>query len=100
MFDMIPKMSLPRKIRLLIGSSLDRPSTCLSANESNSEFAHHAVVLETIDGDRFRKIEKVPQNAPRSLEKQQCEEHFRATRTSEELCLCRPLTAYRSKRAH
>jgi len=65
---------------MTLGWILSGPTADLSANESNPEFAHHGVVLETLDRDLRRcwEIEEVPQKAPRSLEEQQCEEHFRA----------------------
>jgi len=64
---------------MTLGWILSGPTADLSANESNSEFMHHRVVLETLDRESFWKIEEVLQKAPRSLEEQQCEKHFRAT---------------------
>jgi len=50
-------------------------------SESISALAHHGVIIETLNHDlrRFWEIEEVPQEAPRSPEEHQCEEHFKAT---------------------
>ncbi|XP_018399454.1 PREDICTED: uncharacterized protein LOC108777138 [Cyphomyrmex costatus] len=66
-----------------LGWILSGPTASFSANQSTIEFAHHGVVLDTLDRDlrRFWEIEEVPRQILRSPEEHQCDEHFRTTHT-------------------
>ncbi|KYN39315.1 hypothetical protein ALC56_06302, partial [Trachymyrmex septentrionalis] len=50
-------------------------------SKSISALTHHGVIIETLNHDlrRFWEIEEVSQEASRSPEEHQCEEHFKAT---------------------
>jgi len=81
----------------ILGWIFSRLIAVLLASEPSSEFAHR-IVLEALDLCCFWKIEDVLQKTSRSLEAQQCEEHFQIThfRTSEERYVIR----HCSKTAH
>jgi len=66
---------------MTLGWILSEPIASFPTSESISALAHHGVIIETLDRDlrRFWEIEEVPQEAPRSPEEHQCEEHFKAT---------------------
>ena len=66
---------------MTLGWILSEPIASFPTSESISALAHHGVIIETLNHDlrRFWEIEEVPQEAPRSPEEHQCEEHFKAT---------------------